>query len=73
MLTVVCSNFAWTYRILKGSLKVVMRKRGEVGDPLEGSFAALFFISVAESDTVLPSPPPAFQKFDQQHFQKEIE
>lgn len=31
MLTVVCSNFAWTYRILKGSLKVVMRKRGEVG------------------------------------------
>jgi len=33
----------------------------------------LFFISVAESDTVLPSPPPAFQKFDQQHFQKEIE
>jgi len=41
VLTVVCSNFAWTYRILKGSLKVVMRKRGE--------------------------------KFDQQHFQKEIE
>ena len=26
VLTVVCSNFVWTYRILRGSLKVVMKK-----------------------------------------------